>query len=293
MNDLEPKARALAAELQDHVDILANSMTGIQYGVMSADGIARILAVLREVRAENQGLRNATMDDAIAMAKTALNSATLKFYQDERHHAAKSPPDTERAETSNLMAKRCHEALHALWREEPPEPVAENAIEAAQEAGHKAFLTVPCSLKDAVTATVNAALAAADRARGRSYIDWRARNEWQSIGEGEPERSVLVENVDGEVIVWRAVRGAPIAHWHRRWAEIPVLPPQSVSVAKLESLLKPPDGWTVIEATIVLFRAPYSRNHTLRSGTVAEPVDLAEMLTDAMESARKRSGAGG
>lgn len=64
-------------------------------------------------------------------------------------------------------------------------------------------------------------------------------------------------------------------------------------IATLESLLKPPDGWTVIEATIVLFRAPYSRNHTLRSGTVAEPVDLAEMLTDAMESARKRSGAGG
>lgn len=49
MDDLEPKARALAAELQDHFDILANSMTGIQYGIMNADGIARILAVLREV----------------------------------------------------------------------------------------------------------------------------------------------------------------------------------------------------------------------------------------------------
>lgn len=36
---------------------------------------------------------------------------------------------------------------------------------AAQEAGHKAFLEVPCGLKDAVTAAINAALDAADPLR--------------------------------------------------------------------------------------------------------------------------------
>lgn len=115
--------------------------------------------------------------------------------------------------------------LRAAARHIPDDVItaAANAYEAFAAKQDVQLVASP-ELRRAVVAIV---IDAADAARGRSYVDWRPRNEWRSIGVDEPERRVLVENDDGEVLQWHAVRSAPIAHWHRRWAKMPTPPPWS------------------------------------------------------------------
>ena len=55
--------------------------------------------------------------------------------------------------------------------------------------------------------------------------EWQPRSAWRPTGPNERERLVLVEGDDGVVHQWYATRGAPMAHWRRRWAEMPAPPP--------------------------------------------------------------------
>jgi hypothetical protein len=122
-----------------------------------------------------------------------------------------------------------------------------------------------------------ASIAAADRARCRSWIDWRPHAEWVPLTVGEPYRDILVESelAQGSVSVTRMKTAQSLPTWFRRWAEMPAADAWGEKTsAKDADFLSPPRGQTAgVQADGVAPDAP--------SVVSAEPHHAQGILADA------------